>query len=147
MKIAMSARPTALRYIETSALLAAILEGDAEAVASLRADGLRVTSALTFAEARRTLRRAVVSQRIDAETERQALLVLDTFRERCDVLDVTDDILKRCGLPFPVEPVRTLDAIHLASSASLCEVPQFITVVTRDERVAANARALGFALE
>ena len=143
----MSASPTALRYIETSALLAAILEGDAEAAASVRADGLRVTSALTFAEAQRALRRAVVSQRIDADTERQALLVLDTFRERCDVIDVTDDILKRCGLPFPVEPVRVLDAIHLMSSASLGEVPQFITVVTRDERVAANARALGFALE
>ncbi len=143
----MSARPTALRYIETSALLAAILEGDAEAAASLRADGVRVTSALTFAEAHRALRRAIVSQRIDADAERQALLVLDTFRQRCDVIDVTDDILKRCGLPFPAEPVRTLDAIHLASAASLGELPQFITVVTRDERVAANAGVMGFALE
>jgi len=143
----MSARPTSLRYIETSALLAAILEGDAEAAASLRADGVRVTSALTFAEAQRALRRAVVSQRIDADTERQALLVLHTFRQRCDVIDVTDSILTCVGLPFPVEPVRTLDAIHLASSASLGELPQFITVVTRDERVATNARALGFALE
>lgn len=143
----MSARPVALRYIETSALMAAILEGDVEAAASLRADGPRVTSALTFAEAQRTLRRAVVSQRIDADGERQALLLLDTFRQRCDVIDVTDGILTRSGLPFPREPVRTLDAIHLASSDSLGELPQFITVVTRDERVAANARALGFALE
>lgn len=83
----------------------------------------------------------------DADAERQALRVLDVFRQRCDVVNVTDDILTRSGLPFPVEPLRTLDALHLASSSSLSELPQFITVVTRDERVAANARALGFALE
>ena len=143
----MSTRPTSLRYIETSALLAAILEGDAEAMASLRADGPRVTSALTFAEAHRALRRAVATRRIDVETERQALLVLDTFRQRCDVIQIDEEMLKRTGAPFPVEPVRTLDAMHLASAASLGELPQFITIVTRDERVALNASALGFCLE
>lgn len=143
----MSARPTSLRYVETSALLAAILEGDAEATASLRADGPRVTSALTFAEGHRALRRGIATKQFDADTERHAILVLDTFRQRCDVIGISDDILKRSALPFPVEPIRTLDAIHLASSSSLGELPQFITIVTRDERIAANARAMGFAVE
>jgi hypothetical protein len=48
--------------------------------------------------------------------------------------------------PFPIEPIRTFDAIHLATAASLGEAPQLVTVITRDERVARNARALGYAV-
>jgi hypothetical protein len=59
---------------------------------------------------------------------------------------VTEEILKRVARPFPAEPVRTLDAIHLATLESLGETPQLVTVVTRDERVARNARALGYAV-
>jgi len=42
--------------------------------------------------------------------------------------------------------VRTLDAIHLATIESASDVPQLVTVVTRNERVARNARALGYAV-
>ena len=40
----------ATRYIESSALVAALLEGDSAARVSIRALGQRVTSALTLAE-------------------------------------------------------------------------------------------------
>jgi hypothetical protein len=46
-----------------------------------------------------------------------------------------------------VKPVRTLDAIHLATVESLGESPQLVTVVTRDVRIRENARALGYTLE
>lgn len=49
--------------------------------------------------------------------------------------------------PFPVEPIRTLDAIHLATAELLDEPPQLVTIVTRDERVRANAQALGYGIE
>ena len=49
--------------------------------------------------------------------------------------------------PFPVEPVRTLDAIHLATLEVLGEVPQLVTVVTRDARMGENARAMGYGVE
>jgi predicted nucleic acid-binding protein len=49
--------------------------------------------------------------------------------------------------PFPAEPIRTLDAIHLATAELLGEAPQLVTIVTRDERVRANARALGYGTE
>lgn len=55
-------------------------------------------------------------------------------------------MVTRAGQPFPVEPVRTLDAIHLATIQSLGETPQLVTVITRDQRVARNARALGYAV-
>jgi hypothetical protein len=62
------------------------------------------------------------------------------------VISISDQILERAGRPFPGEPVRTLDAIHLATLESLGETPQLVTVVTRDGRIALNAHALGYAV-
>ena len=136
----------ALRYIESSALLAALLEQDAEALAEVRAVGQRVTSALTFTEAARALLRARVTRQITAADERTALRALRTFERRCAVVSMTDAVLTRAGRQFPVEPIRSLDGIHLATLELLGEAPQLVTVVTRDERVARNARALGYAV-
>jgi predicted nucleic acid-binding protein len=135
--------------VETSALLAALLEQDAAARNSLaaRQAGRRMTSALTFAEASRAIVRARVAGRLTDSGERTALRWLRTFRRRCDVIAVTETVLGRAGRPFPVEPIRTLDAVHLATAELLGEPPQLITLVTRDTRVADNARALGYVVE
>ena len=145
-KAAKAAAPT-FRYIETSALLAALLERDAAARSALRGRRRRITSALTFAEASRALVRARVAGRLTAADERAGLRWLQGFRRRCDVVAVTDAVLARAGRPFPVEPIRTLDAVHLATAELLGEPPQLITVVTRDARVIDNARALGYVVE
>ena len=135
----------AVRYVESSALLAALLEHDQAARAQLRASGRRVTSALTFAESARALIRARVAGRITLAQERAAHRALRTFERRCAVIPVTDVVLARVGRPFPVEPIRTLDAVHLAT-AELLGAPQRVTIITRDTRVAENARALGYML-
>lgn len=140
------AAAASFRYIESSALLSALLEHDAVALEELRADGQRVTSALTFAEASRALIRARATGRLTPAEERSALQGLRTFERRCAVVAVTDAVLTRAGRPFPVEPIRTLDAIHLATVELLGETPQLVTLVTRDERVRENARALGYGL-
>ena len=126
--------------------MAALLEQDAEALAALREIGRRVTSALTFAEATRAVLRARVTRRIAPDEERAALRDLRALERRCTVFAVTEDVLTRAGRPFPVEPVRTLDGIHLATIELMGETPQLVTVVTRDGRVARNARALGYAV-
>jgi uncharacterized protein len=133
-----------ITYIETSALLAALLEHDVTARESMRGAARRVTSALTLAEARRTLVRARATARLTMEQERAAIHALRTFATRCDLVAVTDAILQRAGRPFPVEPIRTLDAIHLATADALGDSPQMTTILTRDARVRENARALGF---
>ena len=137
---------SSLRYIESSALVAALLEQDAEALAELHEIGRRVTSALTFAEATRALLRARVTRRITPEAERAGLRDLRRLERGCTVVSVDHAILVRAGRQFPVEPVRTLDGVHLATLEALGETPQFVTVVTRDERIARNARALGYAV-
>ena len=133
-----------VRYIESSALVAALLERDAEALAEVREIGHRVTSALTFAEAMRALLRARESRRIGVEIERAGLRRLRVLERGCLAVAVSEEILARAARPFPVEPVRTLDAIHLATIEQLGEAPQLVTVVTRDARVARNAHALGY---
>ena len=140
------AESSALRYIESSALVAAIVEHDADALAALGEIGRRVTSALTFSEATRAVLRARVTRRISPVEERAALRLLRRLENRCTVIAVSHAVLVRAGRQFPIEPVRTLDAIHLATLELMGETPQLVTVVTRDKRVALNARALGYAV-
>jgi predicted nucleic acid-binding protein len=135
------------RYVESSALVSALLERDAEALKSLRAKSRRITSALTFAEAARAIVRAGLSGRLTSDEQRAAVRALRRFERRCYVVAVTDVVLERVRRPFPVEPVRTLDAVHLATAESLGEPPQLITIVTRDNRVRENATALGYSVE
>lgn len=144
---ASKAEATSFRYVETSALLAALLERDTAARDALRGKRRRITSAVTFAEASRALVRARVAQRLTPAEERAGLRWLQAFRRRCDVVTVTDAVLARAGRPFPVEPIRTLDAVHLATAELLGEPPQLVSIVTRDSRVIDNARALGYAVE
>ena len=67
--------------------------------------------------------------------------------QRCFILDVDRAVLVRVRRPFPIEPIRTLDAVHLATAEVLAEPPALVTIVTRDARVRDNARALGYAVE
>jgi len=138
-------RAPSIRYVETSALLSALLEHDPDARRELRAAGRRATSALTVAESYRAIVRARAAGRLDAAQEQAVVRALRTFFARCDLVAVTDDVLTRAGRPFPTEPVRTLDAIHLATADFLGDPPPLVTIVTRDARVRENARALGYA--
>ena len=132
--------------MESSALVAALLEHDITAMQPLPAGARLVTSALTLAETARAIIRARVAERLTVEQERAAVKALRTFARRCFVLDVDSDVLNRVGRRFPVEPIRTLDAVHLATIGVLDESPQFVTIVTRDTRVRDNALALGYAI-
>jgi predicted nucleic acid-binding protein len=131
-------------YVESSALVAAFVEGDVASRAAIRSAGRHVTSAITLTEAQRATVRLRTTGRIDPEDARRVVRGLQRFERRCDIVPLNDEILARAGRPFPVEPVRTLDALHLATMELLGEPPPLVTVITRDARVAANARALGF---
>ena len=135
------------RYFETSALVAAGLEGDTTAVRAIRGEGLRIASALTFAETRRTLAVAVVRGRISQQQLRSRLAWLRRFERLCEIVDISSSVLARVGRAFPVEPVRSLDAIHLATVETLEADPALVAVVTRDRRVRENALAMGYAVE
>jgi predicted nucleic acid-binding protein len=131
----------------SSALVAALLERDAGALKSVRTRGRKVTSALTIAEASRAILRARAAGRLTADQERAAVRALRRFERCCFLVAVTDAILTRVRRPFPIEPIRTLDAVHLATTELLGEPPPLIVVVTRNVRVRENAHALGYTVE
>jgi predicted nucleic acid-binding protein len=144
---AAKATATSIRYVESSALVAALLEHDTAVMRPQPIGTQHVTSALTLAEAGRAIIRARASGRLTAAEEQEAVRALRGFERRCFILDVDGAVLARVRRPFPVEPVRTLDAVHLAAMELLGEPPQLVTVVSRDVRVRDNARALGYAVE
>jgi predicted nucleic acid-binding protein len=114
---------------------------------SLRSPGRRVTSALTFAEANRAILRGRLSGSLTTDEERAAVNALQTFEQLSSIALISEQVLARAGRPFPVEPVRTLDAIHLATIEQLGGPPQLVTIVTRDARIRENAIALGYTVE
>jgi predicted nucleic acid-binding protein len=61
-------------------------------------------------------------------------------------LELRPAVLARALHPSP-SPVRTLDALHLASLAFLRERGHEVTLATYDERMADAARAMGMVLE
>lgn len=133
-------------YVESSALIAAFIEADVDAREALRAPGRRVSSRLTLTEAHRAILRARSTGRLKANDQRKVVRGLRTFARRSAWVAMSDEVLTRAGQPFPVEPIRTLDAIHLATVESLGEPPHLVTVITRDARVAENARAMGYSV-
>lgn len=132
-------------YAETSAVLAWILgepsqRGTLEALKSAE----RVfTSALTTVECARGIARARASGRITTVEELAALRLLDEAEPQWHTHDLSEEVLVRARGRFPVEPVRTLDAFHLATVQLLQEALGAITVLSLDDRVRENARALG----
>lgn len=73
--------------------------------------------------------------------ERAAVRALQVFTRRCDLVVVTDAALARVAPPSPVEPIRTLDAVHLAPAEQLGEPPALVTIIARDKRSRERARA------
>lgn len=133
------------RYVETSALLRVLLDGDEVLRPELSGEGL-VTSALTFLEAARAISRARRERRLDAQEAREAERQLSAFERSCDIIALEDEVLRRAREDFPVEPVRSLDAIHLASICLLDDELGGLDVASSDDRVRGNASALGFVL-
>jgi predicted nucleic acid-binding protein len=133
-------------YVETSALLRILVEDDTSLLGELsRADRL-LASALTFVEAQRGLRRANREKRMGAAALREAQKWMRFFQRSCEIIALDDRILERAKEEFPVEPLRTLDAIHLASAIDWDEGPGPVTVLSVDDRVRKNVEALGLGL-
>ena len=68
-----------------------------------------------------------------------------TLIDSVDLLELQPHILIRALQPFP-QPVRTLDAFHLASMEFLRSQGQALQLATYDQRLAEAAKALGFPL-
>jgi predicted nucleic acid-binding protein len=135
-----------LIYLESSALLRAILEEDAALASGLADAEFTFASALTFLEADRAFLRASLGARMPRAQLAQTARKLVAFREATRLLAIGGDVLERARSILPVEPVRSLDAIHLATALLLREELGPLTFASTDRRIRENAEALGFTL-
>ncbi len=132
-------------YLESSAALAWLLGEPraAEVRATVdRADRV-VTSALMLTEVRRALVRAEHLGELAAADGRHLRGLLARAARGWVLMGVSGAALARADEPFPAEPVRTLDAVHLSTALLFADAYADLAMLTFDERVASNAEALG----
>jgi hypothetical protein len=109
----------------------------------LGASEITVTSDLTLIECDRVLLRAVAAEELaEAEAaDRHAYLV--AAAAHWQVLRIAPEIVDRARQPYPGEPIRTLDAIHLASLLVGRSAVRGLCLLSLDDRVRKAAMGLG----
>ena len=104
-----------------------------------------IASDLTLIECERALIRAW-STGLMTEAERvQQSADLARISAHWMRLRVDEEVVERARRPFPIEPVRALDALHLATALVARSLAPSLRVLTRDQRVRENAERLGLA--
>jgi predicted nucleic acid-binding protein len=136
-------------YAESSAVLAWLLGEEAEPRVrrSLRAADLVMASDLTLVECDRVLIRAVALGDLTEGDAADRRAYLTTAAARWNVLRLGPEIIERARQPFPGEPIRTLDALHLASALIARAAVAGIELLSLDDRIRTAARQLGFRLQ
>ncbi len=136
-------------YAESSAVLAWLLgEEDKEAVREvLRRAELVMASDLTPLECDRVLIRAVALGEIDEATAADRRAHLNDAAGRWHLWRVSSEIIDRARRAFLTEPVRTLDAIHLASALAVRSAVPGVELLSLDDRIRRAAKQLGFRLQ
>jgi len=132
-------------YAESSAVLAWLLgEPAAPRVRNTLATAERVVaSTLTPLECGRALARGVARGTITAADAREAERLLRHAARSWALLELTGPPVDRAARRFPAEPVRTLDALHLASALEFQAALGTVTMLSLDARIRENAEALG----
>ena len=137
-----------IAYAESSAVLAWILaEPNGEPVRNALAGAEHVVSStLTYLECHRAIRRGARDGRLGPGDELAALQLLDQSRATWVTLEMHGAVLEHAAGAFPHEPVRTLDAIHLATALEFRTAFPDLAVVSLDDRVRTNASELGLSV-
>jgi len=132
-------------YAESSAVLGWLLDESsaADVRRSLVAAEIIVASDLTLIECDRVmLRAAALGELTEAEAaDRRAHLT--AAASHWQILRIAPEIVERARQPFPGEPIRTLDAIHLASALVARTAIAGLTLLSLDDRVRKAGKKLG----
>ncbi len=135
-------------YAESSAVLSWLLgEPDGADVARHLREATRiVASEITVLECHRVLVRAVTQSELSEAKASKLRAMLERAQAHWTLFQVSEAVLSRARRPFPVEPIRTLDALHLATALTAREALGDLALLTRDDRVRRAGHALGFDL-
>ena len=133
-------------YAESSAVLAWLLdEASGPRIRQLLAKAeIIVASDLTIIECERVLRRAVALGDLTEGDAADRRAHLTTAAAHWHVFRIAPEIVDRARQAFPGEPIRTLDAIHLASALVARSAVAGLELLSLDERVRTAGGMLGF---
>ena len=133
-------------YAESSAVLSWLFgESRGTAVRNLlrRADSV-MASDLTLVECDRVIIRARVLDEISEKQAQHCRSRLVEVSNHWYILKLGAQIVERARLPFHHEPIRTLDALHIASALTGRTAIPDLALLTLDERIRTAAKELGF---
>jgi predicted nucleic acid-binding protein len=135
-------------YAESSAVLAWLLgEPAGKPVGEVLRSAQQVAaSELVILECERALVRGITLREIDEATAADLRARLHQAAAHWQVWRVSPDIMERARHPFPAEPVRTLDALHLASALAVRSAIPGMELLSLDDRIRRAGKQLGFRL-
>jgi predicted nucleic acid-binding protein len=115
-----------------------------EVRAPLGAAELVLASSLTVIECERVLIRAVATNLLPEAVAAERRAVLARTADHWVVLDLDAEVMERARRPFPAEPIRTLDAIHLATAVLARSLVPDLDVLSLDDHIRRSAEQMGF---
>ena len=132
-------------YAESSAVLSWLLdESRGEEIRRfLESAEFVATSDLTLIECDRVLHRGLSLGELDTERAVQCRTALRRVVAGWVLLRISTEIVERARGPFPQEPIRSLDALHLASALDTVALIPETSLLSLDDRVRRCGRALG----
>jgi predicted nucleic acid-binding protein len=110
----------------------------------LSRSSLVAASVLTTLECKRVLVRLAATGKLTAAKARERREFLDNVAQHWVGVRMDADVLERASQPFPVEPQRTLDALHLATALWVRSTVSQLSMLALDQRVRDCAIQLGF---
>lgn len=133
-------------YAESSAVLSWLLGQPLGAAVwqSLRRAGGIYTSDLTLIECDRVLHRLIATRQLEFAAAARTRSQLEGASAAWVIHRITPRVVERSRSAFPREPIRSLDAIQLATALVIRDIHPDLTVLSLDHRVRENAVALGF---
>ena len=136
-------------YAESSAVLAWLLDEDGgpRVRRLLAASDLVMASDLTVVECDRVLIRAVALGELTEADAADRRAHLTAAASHWHVLRIGPEVVDRARRSFPGEPIRTLDAIHLASALVARSAVPGLQMLSLDERIRKAANGLGLGLQ
>ena len=111
---------------------------------SLAAADLVLASCLTLIECDRVLIRAAATRLLPEAVAAERRAVLARTADHWVVFELDAEVMERARRPFPAEPIRTLDAIHLATALLARSLVPDLAILSLDERVRRSGEQTGF---
>ncbi len=135
-------------YAESSAVLAWLLEEPSGAtVETVLASADHIfTSDLTRVECERAIHRERALERLSSRAANRLALDLLVAIERWSMVPLAPEILARACRPFPNEPIRSLDALHVASAIYVKRTHPDLALLSLDDRIRRVGASLGFVI-